>query len=94
MDEAGLVLLLGAGRTPVRLSWPLLEGIGPLLADGRWKRIASTFSVDGEPDTLDGHLKRHIKTATAGWVAVVLETAGLVEIDRTPPARVRVATRQ
>jgi len=52
--------------------------------------IGGTYSVDAVAGTLDAHLKRFIARATAGWVAVVLEQAGVIEIDRARPARVRL----
>ena len=45
----------------------------------------------GVAGTLDAHLKRYLARATAGWVAVVLEEAGVVHVDRTPPAKVKLA---
>lgn len=48
-------------------------------------------SMDSIAGTLDAHLKLYIARATAGWVAVVLETAGLVHLDRTPPASVKLS---
>lgn len=92
LDDRGIVLLLGEDRATSRLSWAALEGIRPLLASGHWLRIGGSFSVDGEPGSLDGYLKGHIKRATAGWVASLLEAAGVVEIDRTRPARIRLAS--
>ena len=53
-------------------------------------KVGSTFSVDAEPGTLDEHLKGYLNRATGGWVAVVLERAGVVEIDRATPTRVRL----
>jgi len=42
---------------------------------------------------LDGYLKRCIKRQTANYVAVVLERAGVLELDRERPARVRLTDR-
>jgi hypothetical protein len=46
--------------------------------------------MDSVAGTLDAHLKQYLARATAGWVAVVLEKAGVVDVDRSPPARVRL----
>jgi hypothetical protein len=35
-------------------------------------------------------MKSFLKRATAGWVAVVLERAGVLVIDRSRPARVKL----
>lgn len=89
IDSRGVALLFGASRTPTRLSWSCLEGVLPYL-DGRgWVRIGGAYDVAGDVGTLDGYLKRHIKRATAGWVAVLLEEAGVVDVDRARPAQVK-----
>jgi hypothetical protein len=56
-----------------------------------WVPIGSAYATDSFPGTLDAHLKRFVTRAAGGWVAVVLERAGVIEIDRSPPARVRLA---
>jgi hypothetical protein len=48
------------------------------------------YDIEGVPGTLDAYLKGWIKRTTAGWIAVVLERAGVVELDRRRPARVRL----
>ncbi len=45
---------------------------------------------EGKPGTLDGYLKGCVKRTTAGWVAVVLDQAGVVEIIHDRPARIRL----
>jgi len=42
---------------------------------------------------LDGYLKRCIKRQIANYVAVVLERAGVLELDRERPAHVRLTDR-
>ncbi len=85
-----LVLLLGQTQTPVRLPWRALEQIPDLLRGRGWLLIGSTYSSSGTPRSLDEHLKAFTHTATAGWIAVVLETADIITIDRERPARVRL----
>lgn len=87
----GLVLLLGAKEAWTPLPWAALEEIPGLLRGRSWVRIGSTYSVDAVEGTLDAHLKRFLARATGGWIAVVLERAGVLEIDRSPPARVKLA---
>lgn len=92
LDDRGIVLLLGAQEAWTLLKWDCLEGILPFLAGKGWVVIGSRYETEGDPNTLDGYLKNWLKRATAGWVAVVLDRAGLVEIDRTRPARLRLTT--
>ena len=90
IDRAAVTLLLGEKRTATPLPWSCWEGI-PKFLDGKgWVDIGMRYSVDADPTTLDGYLKAYMKRATAGWVAVVLETARVIEIDRGLPARVRL----
>lgn len=86
----GLVLLLGEKETRARVPWQALEQIPDLLRDRGWVLIGGVYSTGSTPDSLDEHLKKFLKTATAGWVAVILEKAGVVTVDRARPARVRL----
>lgn len=62
----------------------------PFLAKRGSIPISSRHEVGGNPGTLDENLKAHVTRATAGWVAVLLEEAGVVEVTRERPARVRL----
>lgn len=90
LRQQGLVLLLGEKEAWTPLSWECLEGIGEFLRGRGWVRVGAIRDVQGDPTTLDGYLKKCIKRQTADYVAVVLERAGLVELDRERPARVRL----
>lgn len=85
------MLLLGDKEAWTPLPWKALEEIPDLFRGRGWVDIGSVYAIEGTEGTLDAHLKRYIKRATAGWVAVVLESAEVLEIDRSRPARVRVA---
>jgi hypothetical protein len=89
VDDRGIVLLLGQQEAWTPLTWACLEGIVPFLAGRDWVNIGSVYETRIDPETLDGYLKSCVKRATAGWVAAVLDEAGVVEIDRRRPARVR-----
>jgi hypothetical protein len=85
------VLLLGKTEAWTPLPWHALEEIPDHLRGRNWVRISSTYSTSSHhPGSLDEHLKRYTKTATAGWVAVVLEKAAVITIDRSRPARIRL----
>ncbi len=66
IDERGVVLLLGKGGWPTRLSWECLEGVAPFLSGRGWIVIGGRYETAGEPGTLDEYLKRCTKTSTAG----------------------------
>jgi hypothetical protein len=93
VDESrpdGMVLLLGAKRTETPLNWDCLEGITGHLRGGGWLRIGANRDVNGNRGTLDAFLKSHIKRQVAEYVAVVLERAHLVELNRDRPASLRL----
>jgi hypothetical protein len=91
VDNDGIVLLLGAKEAPTRITWSCLEGAVPFIrAHGKELLIGGRYDVEGNPGTLDEWLKGCINRSTAGWVAVVLETAGIVEIVGTQPQSVRL----
>jgi hypothetical protein len=86
----GLVLLLGEKQAWTPLPWRALEEVPDFLRGRDWVLISGVYSTGSRQGSLDEHLKRFLKRATAGWVAVVLETAAVITIDRSPPARVRL----
>ena len=91
IDSQGIVLLLGRGEWPTRLTWECLEGVVPFIdSHGGIVDIGGRHDVVGNPGTLDEYLKSCLKTTTAGWVAVVLDTAGVLEIVHSRPGRVRL----
>jgi hypothetical protein len=86
-----LVLLLGETEAQTPLRWRALEEIPDFLRGRDWVRIGSAYSTGSHlPGSLDEHLKNYTKTATAGWVAVLLEKAAVITIDRSRPARIRL----
>jgi hypothetical protein len=90
IDGAGLVLLLGKKEARTPISWACLEGAPQFLRGRGWVPIAGTYDTSSTAGTLDAYLKQFINRATAGWVAVILERAGIVAIDREKPAAVKL----
>ena len=82
------MLLLGEKEAWTPLPWTALEEVPGLLRGRGWVPIGGAYSVDSVPGSLDEHLKKFLKRATAGWVAVVLERAGVIAVDRARPARI------
>ena len=89
IDEQGIVLLL-AEKHRTRIPWEALEGALDLTHRHTSLRVGGGYTVDGEPNTLDGYLKAFVNRAVSGWVAVVMEKAGLIRINRDRPATVRL----
>jgi len=92
LDAEGLSLLFGPKKTRTLLTWRCLEGIPGYLRGRGWELVGANRDVNGDYG-LDGYLKGWMKRQTANYVAVVLERAGVVELDRERPARVRLSDR-
>ncbi len=91
IDNDGIVLLLGKGKTHAGLSWDCLETIPPFLQVQRgWVVAGGEHSLVGTPGTLDHHLKKCLGTDVARWLTRVLHDAGLVDVDEGPPLRLRL----
>lgn len=88
----GLVLLLGEKQAWTPLPWRALEEVPDFLRGRGWVLIGSVYSMDSRQGSLDEHLKRFLKRATAGWIAVVLERAAVITIDRSHPARIKLCS--
>jgi len=86
----GLALLLGRKEAWTPLSWRAIEGVPEFLRGRGWVPVGSVYSVQSQPGSLDEYLKTFLKRATAGWVAVLLERAGVLTLDRSQPARVKL----
>jgi hypothetical protein len=70
-----------------------LPGLGILPRRGRgWVLVGGAYSTQRQPGSLDEYLKTFLKRATAGWVAVLLERAGVLMIDRSQPIRVTLSS--
>jgi hypothetical protein len=85
-----IVLLLGEKEAWTPLPWRALEEIPDLLRAHDWVLIGSVYSTDSHQGSLDEHLKKYLKRATAGWVAAVLEKAAVITIDRSRPAQIKL----
>ena len=91
IDSRGVTLLLGKGQSKPHLNWACLEGIPDYVKHhGGEIEIGGRHPTLGRPGTLDGYLKRCSTTDTAGYVAVVFETAGVAQIIHDRPARIRM----
>ena len=91
----GIVLELGKKRTATFFAWACIEGVLPFLEQyGRVRINGSGKSQNIVQGTLDGYLKGHVNRLTAGWIAALLEKAGVVTVDRTRPAHVSAAVKK
>ena len=84
------MLLLGEKQAWTPLPWQALEQVPDLLRGRGWIPIGSMYSTESVPGSLDQHLKTFLKRAAAGWVAVMLEKAEVITVDRVRPARIKL----
>lgn len=92
LDPKGLSLLFGPTMTRTLLTWRCLEGVPAYLRGRGWVLVGANRDANSDYG-LDGYLKGWIKRQTANYVAVVLEHAGVLELDRERPAKVRLTDR-
>ena len=93
IDDAGIVLLLGAKRAWTPLRWECLEGVVPFMqGHGGWIAAGGTYKVERDHGTLDEHLKGCLSRSTSRWVAVVREKAGVIHIRAARPLEIRLTS--
>jgi len=90
IDRRGIVLLLGKGRWETRIPWEALEGIPELLRGRGWVRTTGSFAPESDTTSLSGFLKQFVNRETANWVAVVLDKAEVIDLDRSRPLSARL----
>jgi hypothetical protein len=93
IDTNGIVLLLGSGRWRTPIPWDALEGLADLLRGRGWVRTSGAYDHSDDVLTPSGYLKQYIYRETSNWVMVVLEEAGVVELDRRRPIKARLIRR-
>lgn len=87
--DQGLVLLLGAKETRSPIAWSTLQGCLTDIKGRGWVLVAAARDAEGRPGTLDAYLKASVPRQVANYVAVILELAGILDLDRGRPSRVR-----
>ena len=91
LGHEGVVIELGAMRTPTLVTWECLESIpGFLTSNPGWVVSGGVHSAHVVSGTLDAHLKRHVARDIANWIVVLLRDAGVVDVDAGPPLRLRL----
>lgn len=89
VDRDGIVLLLGDGQWRTSVPWHTLEGLADLLSRAKLgpnDRLLRT----GRRDIAKRLPQAVPYRETSNWVMVVLERAGVVEIDRRRPITARL----
>ena len=90
INTDGIVLLLGQGQWRTPIPWDALEGLAHLLRGRGWVRTSAAYEYSDDVTTPSGHLKQYVYRETSNCVMVVLEQAGVVELDRRRPNKARL----
>jgi hypothetical protein len=85
-----IVLLLGRGRWRTPIPWDALEGLADLLRGRSWVPTSGAYEHDADVTSPSGYLNQFVYCETSNWVMVVLEHAGVVELDRRRPITARL----
>ena len=91
ITDGEIILLLGERRTRTRVPWSVLDHALSDMSGNGWMLIGAIHTSESPQRSLEAILKPALHRSTANYVAVLLERAGLVEIDRARPAWLRVA---
>jgi hypothetical protein len=87
----GIEVLIGPKLRQRTLKWAWLEGTAQFLyLNDRVSLNMCAQSVADRRESLCEYLRRHCLESTAGWLAALLERAGVVEISRPRPTTVRL----
>ena len=90
IDRGGIVLLFGAGRWRTPVPWELLEEAVRSLSGRGWVLVGAQHRTDSAPGSLESIVKPALRRSAANYIAALLEYAGVCELDRRPPMRVRL----
>lgn len=95
IDSSGVVVEVGASKTPIPIPANCLNGIPDFLRGKGWVEIGATHQPPAPPrGSLDEYLQDYTRNiSVASYVVPILERILLVEVDRTSPAKVRLSNR-
>lgn len=92
ITDIGVTVLLGERQTPTHVPWSILDEALRQMSGRGWVPIGAIHASDSPRGSFEELLKPALHRSTANYIAVLLERAALLEIDRVRPARVRVRT--
>ncbi len=95
ISRAEVILFIGKRRrTTIPAS--CLNGIPNFLKGKDWIEIGAIHDYACKPGTLEDYVNdsKPEKTSVGNYVASILEHAGIVDIDRKPPSKVRLTNNE
>jgi len=92
ISEAEVIILIGEGwKTTIPAK--CLNGIPNFLKGKDWVEIRAIHDYASKQGTLEDYVNKNKpeKRSAGNYVASILEHAGIVDIDRKPPSKVRLS---
>jgi hypothetical protein len=90
LGDDGLVLLVGPQKAYTELKWSWLEGVPGFLTGRSWVVVSATRNSEAAFGTFDDYFRKWLQRSVGSQVATLLETAGVVEVQRGTRARLRL----
>lgn len=92
ISEVEVILVIGKSRRTA-IPAECLNGIPNFLKGMDWVEIGAIHDYVCKPGTLEDYINdsKPEKTSVGNYVASILEHAGIVDIDRKPPSKVRLS---
>ena len=90
VDPEKILLLIGKNKKPFKIPAPLFDSVLDFFGGKDWIRIGA---IHGKPNkgTFDEYVQGYTSgTSGASYIAAILEKAGIAEINRKRPARIRL----
>ncbi len=89
LDHDAITILIGPKKTAQRIPWSLLDETLAQVPRDRWMPIGAVHSSDSADGTLEALLKPSLHRSVANYVAALLATANLVQLETEGTHRVR-----
>jgi len=89
INSLRVMIHVGKKRSTIKIPAQCFEDVPNFLLGKGWVRIGAIHKTIQE-DTFDSFVKQYTRRSAASYVAPILEKAGIIEIDRSIPAKVRL----
>jgi len=90
--EKGVSVLVGQTETPITIPSSCFEGVPEFLREKGWIRIGVVHDVPFE-GSFESYVQSFThRTSASSYVVPILETIGIIEVDRKRPSKIRLKT--
>lgn len=88
--DDSLVLLVGPQKAYTELKWSWLEDVPGYLTGRSWVVVSAIRNSEATFGTFDDYFRKWLQRSVGSQVATLLETAGVIEVQRGTRARLRL----